>query len=39
MSIANENADIFYLAHFEFKDPVNTTYILGPMTLYFWQSR
>ena len=29
MSIANEHADTFYSAHFEFKDPVNATYIIA----------
>ena len=28
MSIANEYADTFYIAHFEFKDPVDNTYII-----------
>ena len=31
MSIANEHTDTFYLADFEFKDPVNATYIMA-----FW---
>jgi hypothetical protein len=34
MSIVNELTDNFYSALFEFKDPVNATYILRPMTLY-----
>ena len=29
MSIANEHTDAFYLADFEFKDPVNATYIMA----------
>ena len=28
MSIVNEFADTFYIAHFELKDPVNGTYII-----------
>ena len=28
MSIANEHADTLYLAHFDFKDPVNATFII-----------
>ena len=31
MSIANEHTDTFYLAYFDFKDPLNTTYIMA-----FW---
>ena len=31
MSIANEHADTFYSTHFDFKDPVNATYIIA-----FW---
>ena len=29
MSIANEHTDTFYLADFDFKDPVNATYIMA----------
>ena len=31
MSFANEYTDTFYLAHFDFKDPVYATYIMA-----FW---